>query len=376
MLGKAITNGKKKQMEEIIMDNYSRIYVSPITQDNIQVKEDGKKYIIHKQQTVNFINVLDGAVESSSKPTNIQYNNYQDNSGLILLNYYEEKEKDKNGKLTDKVIRKPKNGLAIPGAGIDYTVDIFKQETDKPKKGEEEPNAITPLKLVGKNIDRYNFVDYNISNHRNYRYKVYLSKSGEVGSDQQTDNKVIGALKIYTSTHWQQWSITELHPVDNTYKNFTASPEDVWIFNLNVDTGEQTQNISRGEQQTLGRYSRYSQGKMNYVSGSVSCLLGSEVLPLRFILENNLMSNGGYTEFRRYASEITSNKRVDMLKAWRKLVYSNNPKLLKDREGQVFLVTINSSTNKVMDDVYTQPNTISFNWTEIGDADEITVLGK
>ncbi len=63
-----------------------------------------------------------------------------------------------------------------------------------------------------------------------------------------------------------------------------------------------------------------------------------------------------------------------MLLAWRKVVYSSNPKLLKDRAGQSFLVTLNSSSNKPMDAVGIQPNTISFNWTQIGTTEDLQII--
>ena len=55
---------------------------------------------------------------------------------------------------------------------------------------------------------------------------------------------------------------------------------------------------------------------------------------------------------------------------------SSNPKLLKDRAGQSFLVTISNSTNKPMDAVYRQPNTISFTWTQIGTTEDVEIVGS
>ena len=309
--------------------NFSNIYVSTVDADKIIKKADGSEKIIKKGQTVNFINVLDKVQVVTQKPIKIPYANYKENEGLILLNYtVKNTHSTTPGDEEQKEIRSERErGMAIPWAGSDYTVDIFKQETDRAYNRADEtlPQPITSLQLVGKNLSKYSFTDYNISNNRNYRYKIYLSKSGETSDDSTGEigeKKTIGALEVYTSTKWHQWSITELHPKDNTYKNFEASPEDVWLFNLNVETGEQTQNILRNEQQTLGRYPKFSQGKLNYVSGSVSCLLGSDVFPMSYFIKNGITPlDGGYLEFRKYASNVTSNQRVDMLRDWRKLVY-------------------------------------------------------
>ena len=63
-----------------------------------------------------------------------------------------------------------------------------------------------------------------------------------------------------------------------------------------------------------------------------------------------------------------------MLLAWRRLVRSNNPKLLKDREGQSFLVTITNSGNTPMDNIKRQPNTLSFSWVQIGTTDGLQIV--
>ena len=53
---------------------------------------------------------------------------------------------------------------------------------------------------------------------------------------------------------------------------------------------------------------------------------------------------------------------------------SSNPKLLKDRAGQSFIVTLNSATNKPINAVGMQPNTISFTWTQIGSTEDVQII--
>lgn len=313
----------------------SIIYLSPTLVEN-----DNKR-----GQTVGFINILNGSKISAAKPIRIPYDEKAADD-IVLLNY------------TGKEIDKPFGEAYMTGSETS-PVDVFKQEIDIDSKGNITP--ITSLSLVGKNVSSYHFSDYNISNGRHYRYKIYLSQDHNLV---QSEKPRIPYIAATLKTCWQMWSITELHPTDNTGTNFTASKDDVWLFNLNLSSGEQQQNISRNEQQTLGEFPKYSQGMSNYVSGSLSCLLGVDVFPAR-----------GYVEERRYSSNITSNQRVDMLNQWRRMVYSKNPKLLKDREGQKFLITITNATNSPMDAVKNQPNTINFSWTQLGSADDITVVG-
>lgn len=304
-------------------------------------------------QKVSFINVLEGAVEYSQPPEKVEYDNKKQKAAC-LLNY----ETYNNLSIEDGM------GAGIRTLEKGYS-SVFKQEIDN---STGEVIELTRLMPVAVNTNSFTFRDFNISNNRTYQYVLYPLDSDEIS--------IVRKTSIVDNIHWGGWSITELHPVNGNSKLFTASPSDVWIFNLNVDTGEQTQNISRQEQQTLGQFNRYAQGKLNYISGSVNCLLGRDVLPASYIIKNNKTQQvGGYQEKMPYNRTPTSNERVDMLLAWRKVVYSSNPKLLKDRAGQSFLVTLNSSTNKPMDYVSVQPNTISFTWTEIGSTQDIQITG-
>ena len=317
----------------------------------------------YKGQSVGFINILGVFAKNAGRATPIAYNTDGDQRQNIiaLLNYVE---------ATDPFVIHDTQGLGVLNiSSKEQGIDVFKQEIDK------DGNTLTSLELVAKNLRSYKFRDYNVSNHRNYRYFIYLSPTEQPPTEQK-DKNIIYKTSFDIYTDWQQWSITELHPTDESMKTFTANPEDVWLFNLNIDSGAQAQNVSFNEVQTLGVYPRISQGKGNYVSGSVSCLLGSDVISVGEALKRGLsLSDAGYLEMRKYSSSITSNQRVDMLKAWRKLVASKNPKLLKDREGQSFLVSLSNSTNKPMDAARLQPNTINFNWTQIGTLDGVTIVG-
>lgn len=316
-------------------------------------------------QKVGFINVLNDNGQAAgtpvSKPEKVLYDAEDIDSVICLIDYYP-------WSTANRTYTIEQGYAPSRSSSIDSASSVFKQEID------DNGNALTRFYPVDTEIVNFKFRDFNISNNRRYRYVLYpFDMSGDATSS--SIEKAVTETPIITN--WQGWSITELHPVSGNAKKFTASADDVWVFNLNVDTGEQSQNISRQEQQTLGQFNRYSQGKLNYISGTVNCLLGSDVLPASYIIKNGKTINeGGYQEIRKTDKNPTSNERVDMLLAWRKLVMSSNPKLLKDRAGQSFLVTISNSTNKPMDAVYRQPNTISFTWTQIGTTEDVEIVGS
>lgn len=333
------------------MSNNMTIIVSPANSST-------DTQVIHKDQIVSFINVLNGVQEASKKPEKIEYTE-DDNleNAVALLNYVNTSTTEHN--------YNTEQGFAPMHSSKVWTADLFRREVaTKIEDGVEVVDRrLTPLELVGENIQDFTFYDFNVSNNRTYQYVLYPTIDGD-----DVDRE-----EVIVHTNWQAWSITELHSTGKGNNSYYATANDVWLFNLNVDTGEQTQNLARNEVQTLGAYPRYSQGRQNYISGTVSCLMGSDVLPVSYL---NGKMEGGYTEKRLFDVNPTSNERIDMLNAWRALVFSKNPKLLKDRKGQAFLVTLTQSSNKPYDAVRRQPDTISFSWTQIGTLDEVSILSS
>ena len=285
-----------------------------------------------------------------------------------------------------------------------YAISVYKKEIwydRETGKSMEEP-VWTPVALnESSNIIR----DFNIGNNRYYKYVFRL-----------VENKVSGGLEYQSGiivpikTSWQGWSITELHETDDP-KVFTASPKDVWKFKYNISNGAQTQNVAKTQQDTLSRYPIFSHGVKNAVSGSVTCLLGREMInadytnkewvyeqdpntsePIWIETNGPFKNLGGYRErlgrvqnfcganpdylsasvlgFRN----LTSNEAVDMLDKWRDVCYSGNPKLLKDQKGQTFIIQITDPSNTTNESWEKMPEEISFSWIEIADAKDCRII--
>lgn len=211
----------------------------------------------------------------------------------------------------------------------------------------------------------YTVHDFNITNNRQYKYMLQ-------NIDSQTP-----ITSSYVATSGRCWSIIELLPTDlSNYNNtsikkkYIVDENNVWLFKYNGDFGSQTQNIAKSEQQTLGRYSRIGHGLKNNITGSVTALLGQDI-----ILGTREDGKHGYYEKLR-GSSISSNDPIDLLNLWRSFVVSNNPKLLKDVKGQKWIVQVMSGQNTPMLHVEGQPDTISFSWTEIEDTDNVIITNE
>ena len=189
------------------------------------------------------------------------------------------------------------------------------------------------------------------------------------------------------------WTLTELHEVnDDSGKYYVASQEDIWKFKYNISIGETTQNTSKTQQDTLGRFPKFTKGLKNCLSGNVSCLLGRDVELFDWsnvvykynsttnqwnTESGNWYNNGGYKEELwpsvQYGDK-TSNKKIDMLKEWQKFCYSGNPKLLKDSIGRQMIVQIHDTSYNIEETWERRPTTISFNWIEIEDASKAQII--
>lgn len=287
-----------------------------------------------------------------------------------------------------------------------YSISIYKKEiwynreTGKPM----EQDVWTPVVLE----DASGTIrDFNIGNNRYYKY-VFRLVENKVDGNVEYQSGIIVPIK----TSWQGWSITELHETDDP-KVFTAAPKDVWKFKYNISNGAQTQNVAKTQQDTLSRYPIFSHGVKNAVGGSVTCLLGREMINADYTnkewvyeqdpntsepnfvwRESNgpLENLGGYRErlgrvqnfcgtnpdylsasvlgFRN----LTSNEAVDMLDKWRDVCYSGNPKLLKDQKGQIFIIQITDPSNTTNESWEKMPEEISFSWIEIADAKDCRII--
>ena len=224
----------------------------------------------------------------------------------------------------------------------------------------------------------YKMEDYNVANHRYYKYIVFTS------GDEPEDSVAV------IQTSWAGWTLTDLIPQSNQighYSTYKAKAEGVWKFKYNISAGAQTHNLSKTPYSTLSKYPHFSFGATDYVSGSVTCLLGREVIPFdvapqqaqyKYDADNHAWAwttgtpRGGYTEVLPNGQagfrDLTSNEKINMLEAWKRFCYSGNPKLLKDEKGNAYIVQILNTSSETLTNNYGRPEQISFEWQQIDDA--------
>lgn len=325
-----------------------------------------------------------------------------DNNLRSVIGLFNFENVESNGKI---IMTAAAQGISNDDQSL-YSISIYKKEiwynreTGKPM----EQDVWTPVVLENASGT---IRDFNIGNNRYYKY-VFRLVENKIGGNVEYQSGIIVPIK----TNWQGWSITELHETDDS-KVFTASPKDVWKFKYNISNGAQTQNVAKTQQETLSRYPIFSHGVKNAIGGSVTCLLGREMInadytnkewvyeqdpntsePNFIWRENNgpFENLGGYRErlgrVQNFCStnpdylsasvlgfrNLTSNEAVDMLDKWRDVCYSGNPKLLKDQKGQTFIIQITDPSNTTNESWEKMPEEISFSWIEIADAKDCRII--
>ena len=237
----------------------------------------------------------------------------------------------------------------------------------------EVADGITYYSPVAIGTTQTTVYDFNVTAGREYQYIAYSAEGNPTA---------IQKLEQPIKVDWDCWSLTELTPVridtasPAIKKAYVANPTNVWLFKYDVESGDQAQNISKTEQKTLGQFPRFAHGRQNNISSSVSCYLGSEIINLGCLTEEEKIPYAqGYLERLPWKSHLTTNQKVMMLQEWRKVVASKNPKLIKDRKGQAFIVQITSGSNKPTDNIGYQPDKINFSWTQIASLDDTIITG-
>lgn len=231
--------------------------------------------------------------------------------------------------------------------------------------------------------------DYNIHNNDDYEYLAVIGIGQSDGSYtyQIYDNRDDYGEKVLTRVNWDNWSICNIEEVDDSegFKIF-AKTGDTWLLGLNLEGENIVQNMGVSSWDTLGQYPRVVMGQKNYDSSTFTGLLGriKEVPTLRLkdsykqgdcLTEKEVVTSYRYTE--RINLENKYGREVEKYQAWKKFCNDGELKLLKDVKGNSWIVQIvDMPSSSIANTTYTMPTTISFNWKEVLNIEDISIVEK
>ena len=219
---------------------------------------------------------------------------------------------------------------------IKIDLEIYKQFYNEENKSKiiMEVKDLAPSSLLS------SIYDYNVGSNSIFRYLIKCKiKTSPV------------ILKTYYSNFikpiWRTWSVSSL---EYDFKNHIYVLKDQFLFNGNLEYGNFDCNLMIDKYESYGKYNRISFNQQKYRSGEFSAILGNIV-------------NCEYSEpIQKYNS-------------WKKFISDKRAKLIKDPKGNVLLIAVSESPIYTVDFKSSKhPTTIKFNWQEIKDINEVSIL--
>lgn len=228
----------------------------------------------------------------------------------------------------------------------DFYSYIFKREI-----GKDNPFELINRVEGGATIPENTFYDYSVANGRTYEYIAIIANSYSANY-----YKYSGLI----TPRFDYWALNDFEINDDG----ALSVGETWKLRYNADPGAVTQNITKTKFDNLSQYPTYSYGLTNYASGSMSCLLGREVM---IATSTGTCMGNWYVERLSDNSifrNLTSNEAISMEKLWRALVHSGHKKLLRDIKGNMWVVQIVASNVQNQDGYNGSPAMLNFDWEE------------
>lgn len=224
----------------------------------------------------------------------------------------------------------------VSSEAVGYTFSIYRETKDS-----------SNLSFVAKlNEGELSLFDYNILGNTSYKYYIFKESDSSI-------SEAIATNQI--TTCWDDWSLVDVISDNKNENLYYANSKRLWRFNLNLQSADTTQTMNTTVYNNLTQFPKISMGKLNYASGSITCLLGS-------------LRKDGDNQYGYYEP-------ISLLKEWNEFCTNGNLKLLKDRKGNSMLVAITGTSSNVDDISPDQINTITFNWTQVDQYDNIMVIG-
>ena len=195
--------------------------------------------------------------------------------------------------------------------------------------------------------DTISYTDWTVPSKGYYDYTIIPLTNSEKSRHTISTNRVL--IDLYG------WSFTQIGQIaEDQYM-----PLEQWVFDLNLTTNGYTHNINKTFHQGLSKYPKVAIGVTDYITTNLSCLIG------------DLESRASQNTFNMWEYK---NDTIEKIERWKDFARTNNPIIVKDARGNVFIGSITNNTfafQEVGGDILT---TLSFDITQIDDIDKYKVF--
>ena len=247
------------------------------------------------------------------------------------------------------------NGLYVSWDTVDDTppcsFKIYRQELN------DNPISWQTKELVYDTGGNYGgFNDFTIPNQGRFRYMIVPYQ------DNVTSEYIENATQVYESVLTNAFTLNmdgyTITAITDTGYEADGKPlfslGNTYKFYIDVDSGTITQNTDKTLHVGYGKYSSLTSTKSEYLSGTLSGLLGYVECP-----------QNEYTET------------PERIREWRKFITQDCQYILRTPKGDVWVVNITDNpTTEYLADTPNNPTKFSFSWAECCDINEILVTSS
>lgn len=189
---------------------------------------------------------------------------------------------------------------------------------------------------------QYSVYDFSVLNTKSYQYILFAETEEYISAPLQQSG--------FTNVSLWNWSLVGLTSSSNSSNLYYADTNNIWTFNTELKSGAMEQNMDKYTIENFTRYPKISSGIKNYLSGSITAFL-------------NNPNNGAYKDS------------VEMYNKFIEFIADENPKLLRDRKGNGWIVATINNSMQYIDESAEQITSVSFNFTQINDFNAMNIIG-
>ena len=242
------------------------------------------------------------------------------------------------------MLAKFQNNLSAGSVNVGNN-EVYSIQFLKRKKGETEWQLCQEV-MYHKNQETYSFTDKYIESQQTYQYAIRPT-----AREYDYTGAYIGSIIGENSPQSERTEIDVVFDYAHLFDNETS-----YDLLYNFKLGDITSNIDANTITTLGsQYPFTIYGASKYKSGSVSCLLVTEESA------TGVIDVWKEKELRNNIDKFLSNKK---------------PKILKCDDGTYLLISISDNYTLIPDENLLGSYSLSFNYTEIGDANDVDTLKR
>ena len=222
------------------------------------------------------------------------------------------------------------NSYGTTDTSLGYNFSVYKETNNN--------DALTFVANVSSGA--LSIIDHNIKNNSYYKYYIY-KEDADYSSAANITNQVY--------TNWDSWSITQFYKENEADSSnvYSAAGWPVYKLSLNLESGEISQTYNKTLYDSLSQYPKISTGINNYAKGSITAILG-------------YISDDKYNDYN--------------WDGWDRFCASGQLKILKDRKGNAWIVSIQDMSKKIADESNEQYCTVTFNWVEVMPTSGISIV--